>query len=100
MHNSQRQEVNHLRLDSLTKLPSEILATELQLQLPPCPPTVAPPKKENLDRYCDYHGEKGNYTNDCYHLQRQLEAALESGKLNHLVKDVRHNNGRGRVINM
>nr|GEZ74807.1 reverse transcriptase domain-containing protein [Tanacetum cinerariifolium] len=46
-------------------------------------------EKENMDRYCDYHGEKGHYTNDCYQLKRQLEAALESGKLNHLVKDVR-----------
>ncbi|GJT64696.1 hypothetical protein Tco_1016176 [Tanacetum coccineum] len=110
-HDNRRQEVNNLRLDSLTKLPSEILATKLQLQLPPCPPTVAPPKRENLDRYYDYHDEKGHYTNDCYHLKRQLEAALKSGKLNHLVKDVRqrgnnrgrqlgNNNGRGRVINM
>ncbi|GJT23751.1 reverse transcriptase domain-containing protein [Tanacetum coccineum] len=110
-HDHRRLEVNHLRLDSLTKLPSEILATELQLQLPPCPPTVAPPKKENLDRYCEYHGEKGHYTNDCFHLKKQLEVALESGKLNHLIKDVRqrgnnrgrpagNNNGRGRVINM
>ncbi|GKE35200.1 hypothetical protein Tco_1454522 [Tanacetum coccineum] len=48
---------------------------------------IETPKKENLDRYCDYHGEKGHYTNDCYQLKRQLEAALESGKLNHLVKD-------------
>ncbi|GKE83013.1 hypothetical protein Tco_1553013, partial [Tanacetum coccineum] len=66
---------------------------------------------ENLDRHRDYHGEKGHYTNDCYHLKRQLEAALESRKLNHLVKNVRHrgynrgrqlgnNNGRGRMINM
>ncbi|GJY84917.1 reverse transcriptase domain-containing protein [Tanacetum coccineum] len=74
-----RQEVNHLRLDSLTKLPSEILATELQLQLPSCPLT--------------------------------LEVALGSGKLNHLIKDVRqrgnnrgrqagNSNGQGKVINM
>nr|GEV50240.1 hypothetical protein [Tanacetum cinerariifolium] len=41
-------------------------------------------RNENLDRYCDYHGEKGHYTNDYYQLKRQLEAALESGKLNHL----------------
>ncbi|GJS26525.1 hypothetical protein Tco_0487145 [Tanacetum coccineum] len=72
---------------------------------------IGTPKKENLDRYCDYHGEKGHYTNDCYQLKRQLEAALESGKLNHLVKDVRqrgNNRGRqpgnnstnGKVINM
>ncbi|GJW93056.1 reverse transcriptase domain-containing protein [Tanacetum coccineum] len=109
-HDFRRREVNHLKLDSLTKLPSEILATELQLQLPPCPPTLAPPKKENLDRYCEYHGEKGHYTNDYFHLKKQLEIALESGKLNHLVKDVRQkgnnqgrpmgNNNRGKIINM
>nr|GEX80479.1 reverse transcriptase domain-containing protein [Tanacetum cinerariifolium] len=55
-----------------------------------------PPRAQNW-RYYDYHGEKGHYTNDCYHLKMQLEAALESGKLNHLVKDVRHRgNNRGR----
>ncbi|GJU97138.1 hypothetical protein Tco_1326409 [Tanacetum coccineum] len=80
---------NRPSLDALTKWPKEILATELQLQLPPCPPMVGTPKKENLDRYCDYHGEKGHYTNDCYQLKRQLKRALESGKLSHLVKDVR-----------
>ncbi|GJY76408.1 reverse transcriptase domain-containing protein [Tanacetum coccineum] len=72
---------------------------------------VGTPKKENLDRYCDYHREKEHYTNDCYQLKRQLEAALESGKLSHLVKDVRqrgNNRGRqqgnsntnGKIINM
>nr|GEV95619.1 hypothetical protein [Tanacetum cinerariifolium] len=44
-YDNRRREVNHLRLDSLTKLPSEILATELKLRLPPCPSTVAPQKK-------------------------------------------------------
>ncbi|GKD93135.1 hypothetical protein Tco_1372972 [Tanacetum coccineum] len=32
--------------------PKEILATELQLQLPSCPPMIETPKKENMDR-CD-----------------------------------------------
>ncbi|GJR29539.1 reverse transcriptase domain-containing protein [Tanacetum coccineum] len=69
------------------------------------------PKKENLDRYCDYHGEKRHYTNDCYPLKRKLKATLESGKLIHLVKDVMqigstkgrqqgNNNGKGKVINL
>ncbi|GKE64787.1 hypothetical protein Tco_1518948, partial [Tanacetum coccineum] len=69
------------------------------------------PRKENLDRYCDYHGEKGHYTNDCHMLKKQLEASLDSGKLNHLIKYVRqqgntrgrtaaNNGGRGKVINM
>ncbi|GKB86555.1 hypothetical protein Tco_0958827 [Tanacetum coccineum] len=72
---------------------------------------IGTPKKENLDRYCDYHRDKGHYTNDCYQLKRQLEATLESGKLSHLVKDVRQQgnargrqpgnyNGKDKVINM
>ncbi|GJV39236.1 hypothetical protein Tco_1417676 [Tanacetum coccineum] len=59
-----RQEVNQLSLEALIKRPKEILAIELQLQLPPCQLMIGTPKKENLDRYCDYHGEKGHYTND------------------------------------
>nr|GEW13436.1 hypothetical protein [Tanacetum cinerariifolium] len=80
-YDNRRREFNHLRLDSLTMLTSEILATELQLRLPPCPPTVAPPQKKNMDR-----------------------------KLNHLIKDMRqrggdrgrqtgNNNGQRKVIN-
>ncbi|GJZ72720.1 hypothetical protein Tco_0636866 [Tanacetum coccineum] len=67
---NRRQEVNQLSLESLVKRPKEILATELQLQLPPYPPMIGTPKKENFDRYYDYHGEKGYYTNDCYQLKR------------------------------
>ncbi|GKD76469.1 hypothetical protein Tco_1339090 [Tanacetum coccineum] len=83
-----------LTLDSLTKYPKEILATETQLRLPvPCP-MLNPLRSGNTDRYCDYHQEKGHYTNDCIQLRKQLEITLESEKLNHLVKDVRQR-GRG-----
>ncbi|GJS21060.1 reverse transcriptase domain-containing protein, partial [Tanacetum coccineum] len=89
--------------------PKEILATKHQLHLPQPPPSVGTPSKENINRYCEYHNEKGHITNDCFHLMRQLEIALESGKLNHLVRDVRQKgkNGpkgndpqKGKVINM
>ncbi|GJT66877.1 hypothetical protein Tco_1018357 [Tanacetum coccineum] len=53
-----------------------------------------PLRSGNTDRYCDYHQEKGHYINDCIQLRKQLEMALEPGKLNHLVKDVRRR-GRG-----
>nr|GEV53624.1 reverse transcriptase domain-containing protein [Tanacetum cinerariifolium] len=78
-----RQEVNQLGLESLVKRLKEILATELQLQLPPPSSLIGTPKKENMDRYYDYHGEKGHYTNDCFQLKRQLEIALESQPQNH-----------------
>ncbi|GKA17394.1 hypothetical protein Tco_0697231 [Tanacetum coccineum] len=83
-----------LTLDSLTKHPKEILATKTQLCLPAPRPMLNPLRSGNTDRYCDYHQEKGHYTNDCIQLRTQLEMALESGKLNHLVKDVRQR-GRG-----
>nr|GEX56084.1 hypothetical protein [Tanacetum cinerariifolium] len=83
-----------LSLESLIKRPKEILATETQLHLPAPRPVLNPLRSGNTDRYCDYHQEKGHYTNDCIQLRKQLEMALESGKLNHLVKDVRQ---RGRV---
>ncbi|GJS31334.1 hypothetical protein Tco_0491954 [Tanacetum coccineum] len=53
------------------------------------PLMVGTPKKENLDKFYDYQEEKGHYTNDCYQLKRKVDAALESGKLSYLVKDVR-----------
>nr|GEU41959.1 reverse transcriptase domain-containing protein [Tanacetum cinerariifolium] len=80
-YDNRRHDSNHLGLDALTKRPKEIIATKLQLQLLPCPP------------------------------MRQLEIALESGKLSHLIKDVRqrgnakgrqqgNNNEKGMLINM
>ncbi|GJU35559.1 reverse transcriptase domain-containing protein [Tanacetum coccineum] len=33
--------------------------------------------------------DKGHHTNDCIQLRKQLEIALESGRLNHLMKDLR-----------
>ncbi|GKB16650.1 hypothetical protein Tco_0850573 [Tanacetum coccineum] len=86
-----------LTLSSLSSTPQEILATEHQLNLPQPAPLVGVPSKENLNRYCDYHNEKGHITNDCFHLK--LEIALESGKLNHLIKDVRQRGKGGQLGN-
>ncbi|GKA09855.1 hypothetical protein Tco_0689288, partial [Tanacetum coccineum] len=82
-----------LTLNSLTKYPKEILATETQVRLPVPRLMLNPLSSGNVDRYCDYHQEKGHYTNDCIQLRKQLEIALESGKLNHLVKDARRRGG-------
>nr|GEW60514.1 reverse transcriptase domain-containing protein [Tanacetum cinerariifolium] len=83
-----------LTLNCLTKHPKEILAIKTQLRLPVPRPMLNPLRSGNADRYCDYHQKKGHYTNDCMQLRKQLEMDLESGKLKHLVKDVRQM-GRG-----
>ncbi|GJR55812.1 hypothetical protein Tco_1406333 [Tanacetum coccineum] len=46
-------------------------------------------EKKNLNKFCDYHGDRGHNTNDCYHLKKQIEEVVASGKLTHLVKDIR-----------
>ncbi|GJU23351.1 hypothetical protein Tco_1156693 [Tanacetum coccineum] len=58
--------------------------------------------------FCDYHGDRGHNTNDCYQLKEKIEEVVASGKLAHQVKDIRQNNqqsgsqGRNnvKVINM
>ncbi|GJT27602.1 hypothetical protein Tco_0907877 [Tanacetum coccineum] len=48
-----------LTLYSLTKYPKEILATETQLRLIPPRPMMHPQRGGNMDRFYDYHQEKG-----------------------------------------
>ncbi|GKC25673.1 reverse transcriptase domain-containing protein, partial [Tanacetum coccineum] len=88
-----------LSLDSLIKCPKEILATETQLQLPAPRPVANPLRTGDPDKYCDYHQDKGHHINDCIQLRKQLEIALELGKLNHLMKDLRQRVGRGQGRN-
>ncbi|GJZ85626.1 hypothetical protein Tco_0650965 [Tanacetum coccineum] len=91
----------------LTKTPKEILAME-SISFPEPPPLIRTHEKQNLNKFCDYHGDRGHNTNDCYQLKKQIEEAVTSEKLAHLVKDIRQNNQRNgnpgrniiKVINM
>ncbi|GJX82581.1 hypothetical protein Tco_0332062 [Tanacetum coccineum] len=73
---------------SLTKTPKEILAME-SVSFPEPQPLIGTPEKQNLNKFCDYHGDRGHNTNDSYQLKKQIEEAVASGKLAHLVKDIR-----------
>ncbi|GJS07588.1 hypothetical protein Tco_0364384 [Tanacetum coccineum] len=72
----------------LTKTPKEILAMD-NVNFPPPPPMVGTPENRNMNKLCDYHQDRGHNTNDCYHLKKQIEEAVASGRLAHLVKDIR-----------
>ncbi|GJU46539.1 hypothetical protein Tco_1203805 [Tanacetum coccineum] len=50
---------------------------------------VGTSEKRNMNKFCDYHQDQGHNTNDCYHLKKQIEEAVASGRLVHLVKDIR-----------
>ncbi|GJT70334.1 hypothetical protein Tco_1029620 [Tanacetum coccineum] len=78
------------------------------VNFPPPPPMVGTPEKRNMNKFCDYHQDRGHNTNDCYHLKKQIEEAVASGRLAHLVKDIRQGGQKGKgsakgkekVINM
>ncbi|XP_035832804.1 uncharacterized protein LOC118481703 [Helianthus annuus] len=46
-------------------------------------------KGQDPNLYCDFHKDSGHLTDDCYSLHQEIERALKSGKLSHLVKNVR-----------
>ncbi|GJY10121.1 hypothetical protein Tco_0378306 [Tanacetum coccineum] len=79
----------------LTKTPKEILTME-RSSFPEPPPLIGTLEKQILNKFYDYHGDRGHNTNDCYQLKNQIEEAVASEKLAHLVKDIRQNNQRNR----
>ncbi|GJX15472.1 hypothetical protein Tco_0216304, partial [Tanacetum coccineum] len=75
----------------LIKTPKEILAME-SVSFPELQPLIETPEKQYVNKFYDYHKDKGHNTNDCYKLKKKIEEAVASGKLAHLVKDIRRNN--------
>ncbi|GJV58729.1 reverse transcriptase domain-containing protein [Tanacetum coccineum] len=80
----------------LTKTLKEILAMD-NVNFPPPPPMVGTPEKRNMNKFCDYHQDRGHNTNDCYHLKKQIEEEVASGRLAHLVKDIRQGSQKARA---
>ncbi|GKC38885.1 reverse transcriptase domain-containing protein, partial [Tanacetum coccineum] len=70
----------------LIKTTKDILAMK-SVSFPELPPLIRTPEKQNLNKFCDHHGDRCHNTNDCYRLKKQIEEALASGKFAHLVKD-------------
>ncbi|GJU71428.1 reverse transcriptase domain-containing protein [Tanacetum coccineum] len=68
---------------STHKTLKEILAIE-GVCFPEPPPLIGILEKQNLNKFCDYHKDRGHNTNDCYQLKKQIEEAVASGKLAHL----------------
>ncbi|XP_076901927.1 uncharacterized protein LOC143556513 [Bidens hawaiensis] len=68
----------------LSKTPSKILTTENVNFRKPQPLR----RRSFLDakKHCSFHNDIGHNTNECVALKNEIEAAVKSGKLEHLVK--------------
>ncbi|GJS85767.1 hypothetical protein Tco_0752308 [Tanacetum coccineum] len=90
--NQQRSERKQDRFALLTKTPKEIFALDKGKFKAP-PPMTTPVEKKNANKFCEFHGEVRHNTDECMHLRKQIEEILKEGKLSHLVKEIKQNNG-------
>ncbi|XP_021996104.1 uncharacterized protein LOC110893299 [Helianthus annuus] len=64
----------------------------------PTPPKLRNPGDKNSKKYCDYHHARGHNTDDCWSLKQEIEKAVRSGKLSHLVKEVKEGKSSGNSV--
>nr|GEU62287.1 reverse transcriptase domain-containing protein [Tanacetum cinerariifolium] len=77
----------------LTKTPKEIFALEKGKFKSPLPMTTSV-EKQNHAKFCKFHDEVGHNTDECMHLKKQIKEILKAGKLLHLIKELKQNNGK------
>ncbi|GJS50844.1 hypothetical protein Tco_0624206 [Tanacetum coccineum] len=58
---------------------------------------ITPVEKRNASKFCEFHREVGHTTDECMHLKRQIEEMLKAGKLSHLIKEWKQNNGKDQT---
>ncbi|GKB97667.1 hypothetical protein Tco_0983804 [Tanacetum coccineum] len=58
---------------------------------------TTPIEKRNASKFCELHGKVGHTTDECMHLKRQIEEILIAGKLSHLIKELKQNNGKDQA---
>nr|GEV97690.1 reverse transcriptase domain-containing protein [Tanacetum cinerariifolium] len=69
--------------------PNDILAAEASKFQPP-PPIVTSVEKRSINKFCDFHNDKGHSTDECMQLKKQIEELVRAGKLSHLIKEIKH----------
>ncbi|GJR86124.1 reverse transcriptase domain-containing protein [Tanacetum coccineum] len=50
---------------------------------------TTPVEKRNANKFCEFHGEVGNNTDECNHLRKQIEDMLKAGKLSHILWELK-----------
>ncbi|GJX57699.1 hypothetical protein Tco_0287596 [Tanacetum coccineum] len=77
------------RRDSFKSL-KEILATEKAARsFKPPPKMVKSKRSRDMSKYCHFHEDYRHDTNDCRHLRTQIQEAVNSGQLLHLMKGIK-----------
>ncbi|GJX88516.1 hypothetical protein Tco_0340530 [Tanacetum coccineum] len=81
---------NHGLLSSLSKSPKEILATEKAARSFKQPTRMFGSRRSrDMSKYCHFYEDHGHGTNESHQLRNQIEEAVKSGQLSHLVKGIK-----------
>nr|GEW03929.1 hypothetical protein [Tanacetum cinerariifolium] len=91
--NQPRPERKHDRFTILTKTSKEIFALDKEKFKAPVLMTTSV-EKRNHAKFFEFHGEVGHNTDECMRLKKQIEEMLNAGKLSHLIKELKQNNGK------
>ncbi|GJU33359.1 hypothetical protein Tco_1176948 [Tanacetum coccineum] len=51
-------------------------------------------EKRNHAKFCEFHVEVGHNIDECMHLEKQIKEVLKAGKMSHLIKELKQNNGK------
>ncbi|KAI3818503.1 hypothetical protein L1987_12312 [Smallanthus sonchifolius] len=82
---------------ALTKTPSQVLATERVSQSFQPPRPVRPRLyMQDSGKFCEFHKIGGHTMDNCEHLKREIEKAVKTGKLSHLVKEIGQERNKDR----
>ncbi|GKB19994.1 reverse transcriptase domain-containing protein [Tanacetum coccineum] len=92
--NLQNPDRRHDRFIPLIKNLKEILAMDTVKFKPP-PPMPGFAKNRNKNKFCEFHRDKGHSKDECIHLKKQIEEAVKSRQLLHLIKELKKGNNKG-----
>ncbi|GKE93331.1 hypothetical protein Tco_1574426 [Tanacetum coccineum] len=54
-----------------------------------------PPKNRNKNKFSEFHRDKGHNTDEWIHLKKQIEEAVKSEQLTHLIKELKRGGNKG-----
>ncbi|GJS19239.1 reverse transcriptase domain-containing protein [Tanacetum coccineum] len=84
---------NHGLVSNLSKSPKEILLTKKVAKTFEQPPRLIRSRRScDMSKYCHFHEDHGHDTNQCQELRHQIEEAVKSGQLTHLVNGIKKGN--------
>nr|GEW23798.1 reverse transcriptase domain-containing protein [Tanacetum cinerariifolium] len=58
------------------------------------PPMTTPVEKRNHIKFCEFPAKVRHNMDECMHLKKQIKEMLKAGKLSHLIKELKQNNGK------